>query len=67
MDINFPCICGHVRYKHNMLEGNYIVMGCEAILYGFSNDGSPTEPKWCECSGFKFDNLKYLEMLSASK
>jgi hypothetical protein len=46
--IDYPCICGHSKINHNYI----VTYPNRQIWCGVS---------WCECYGFKPDNLKYLE------
>lgn len=60
MQINFPCVCGHLRVVHHTIAscGEWLVCMCKGI---------DTLTDDCNCYQFKPDNLKFLECESERK
>ena len=41
---------------------------CSIVYYGYNNDGSPTDPEYCECLEYiPADNLQYLEWVNEKR
>jgi hypothetical protein len=60
MQIDFPCRCGHLEYKH--LTGQMLTI-CEDCL-----EEGVIGSRWTKASHkFVADNLRYLEQLSETK
>jgi hypothetical protein len=59
VNVDFPCVCGHVRQSDETMSRI-----CHPHWYEANNDHKLNACRYCDCKKFIPDNLRHLEEMS---